>query len=220
MTSNNHTIVSVIVQLCDEKEYLIHKDDVIVKTNTTSNVYQSQTEQPNLFIVLLKLILKSICIWLAIFFVGLVIHFVIDFDFQRNAIQRLDEVGGATSGNEVFFSQQYDLSSEWTLPSENSILEPFPSINKLISSQSNNLPGLQILSQCLKQSTKMAVMTSIKQIPTVAEIGITLLSDPWCLIVIGDKKGPTYKNFMDSNNLKQGIESYVENVTNWKFNQF
>jgi len=141
--------------------------------------------------------------------------------------------GGATSGKEIFVYRQYDLSGQWSLPSQkiinsaaasssdDDINNAFPSLEELVntasssnthkssssSSTSPRYPGLSTLVSCMLTTNRVAVMTSISSWPTAAEIGMTLLDEPWCMIVIGDKKGPNYHNF--SIQLEYGINLYI-----------
>ena len=136
-----------------------------------------------------------------------------DHSPQQQAQQLLNKAasdsGGATSGKEVILFRQR-VSSAWQLPSTVQA-EAFPALSELIAGKS--APGLSTLLKCAGTTARMAVMTSISPNPTAAEVGMALLTEQWCTIVIGDKKGPTHADFTSEAMLKKGIEQYVDKMT-------
>ncbi len=119
------------------------------------------------------------------------------------------DTGGATSGKEV---NLYRLRAASSYPLPSSLTpKPFPSLSSLISGQT--APGLQTLLTCTQRSGgRMAVMTSISPFPTAAEVGLALLSQVWCVVVIGDKKGPSYSDFTSTAAVSKGISAYLDKM--------
>ena len=116
--------------------------------------------------------------------------------------------GGATSGKEVILFRQR-VAPTWQLPSSVKA-EPFPSLAELIAGKS--APGLTKLLECAATTARMAVMTSISPNPTAAEVGMALLTEKWCTIVIGDKKGPTFADFTSSDKVNEGVKQYLDKM--------
>ena len=132
---------------------------------------------------------------------------------QQQALQFLNKAssdsGGATSGKEFILFRQR-ISPTWHLPSSVKA-EPFPALSELVAGK--NAPGLSRLLKCVETTARMAVMTSISPNPTAAEVGMALLTEQWCTIVIGDKKGPNYANFTSDDMVRRGIEQYIDKMT-------
>ena len=117
----------------------------------------------------------------------------------------LEDLGGATSGREInLFRTRSAGSAARSLPSSQPQQPSFPSISQLIGGRT--APGLASLVFCAETTSRMAVMTSISAFPTAAEVGLALLSEPWCVVVIGDKKGPSYADFTAA--IGRGIDEY------------
>ena len=117
--------------------------------------------------------------------------------------------GGATSGRDVHL---YRLRAAASYPLPSSFpSSPYPSLSSLVSSSA---PGLSVLLRCVERSGgRLAVMTSISPHPTAAEVGLTLLTQPWCVCVIGDSKGPTHAAFTHPTAVAAGITAYASLMT-------
>ena len=133
---------------------------------------------------------------------------------QQHAMQLLNSAdsGGATSGKEVILFRQR-ASPLYHLPSSVRA-EPFPALSELIAGKT--APGLSTLLKCVESTARMAVMTSISPNPTAAEVGMALLTERWCTIVIGDKKGPNYAAFTSAEMVRVGVEQYLAKMAESK----
>ena len=125
-------------------------------------------------------------------------------------VSALMDNGGATSGKEVNLYRQRAASS-YPLPSSVN-LTPFPSLSNLLVGRT--APGLLTLLRCIERSGgRLAVMTSISPNPTAAEVGLALLTQPWCTVVIGDKKGPAHAAFTAAAAVSMGVNAYLDKMT-------
>ena len=117
--------------------------------------------------------------------------------------------GGATSGKEVNLYRLRSSPSSYPLPSSSPSPTPFPPLSSLLLTRP--APGLSTLLSCASTANgRLAVMTSISPYPTAAEVGLALLTQPWCVVVIGDKKGPTHSAFTSPPSVARGIAAYTD----------